>query len=39
MALALRWPDQVGRLLVADIAPVTYQHGNAAIARGMQAFR
>src|SRR3978361_149778 len=22
MAMALRWPDQVGRVLVADIAPV-----------------
>jgi esterase len=37
MALALRWPDQVGRLLVADIAPVIYQHGNEAIARAMEA--
>jgi esterase len=37
MALALRWPDQVGRVLVADIAPVIYQHGNDAIARAMEA--
>jgi esterase len=37
MAMALRWPDQVGRLLVADIAPVIYQHGNAAIAEAMAA--
>ena len=37
MALALGWPDQVGRLLVADIAPVPYQHGNAAIAQAMAA--
>ena len=37
MAMALRWPDQVGRLLVADIAPVDYQHGNDAIARAMAA--
>jgi len=39
MAMALRWPDQVGRLLVADIAPVIYQHGNDAIARAMSAIR
>ena len=39
MAMALRWPDQVGRLLVADIAPVIYQHGNDAIARAMAAIR
>ena len=37
MALALRWPEQVGRLLVADIAPVIYQHGNTSIAQAMQA--
>jgi len=37
MALALRWPDQVARLLVADIAPVAYQHHNTAIASAMQA--
>ena len=37
MAMALRWPDQVGRLMVADIAPVAYQHGNEAIARAMAA--
>ena len=37
MALALCWPEQVGRLLVADIAPVNYQHGNHAIAAAMAA--
>ncbi|WP_428488673.1 alpha/beta fold hydrolase [Rhodopila sp.] len=37
MAMALRWPGRVGRLLVADIAPVDYQHGNEAIARAMAA--
>ena len=37
MALALAWPEQVGRLLVADIAPVIYQHGNTSIAQAMQA--
>jgi esterase len=39
MAMALRWPDQVGRLLVADIAPVNYQHGNDTIARAMAAIQ
>ncbi len=39
MALALRWPDQVGQVLVADIAPVPYQHGNDAIAAAMAAIR
>jgi esterase len=37
MALALQWPGIVGRLLVADIAPVAYEHGNTAIADAMQA--
>lgn len=46
MALALLqpsaegWPPadrSIGRLLVADIAPVPYQHGNTAIAQAMQA--
>jgi pimeloyl-ACP methyl ester carboxylesterase len=37
MALALLSPDRVGRLLVADIAPVVYRHGNAAIAAAMAA--
>jgi esterase len=39
MAMALHWPDQVGRLLVADIAPVIYQHGNDVIARAMAAIQ
>jgi esterase len=37
MAMALRWPEMVGRLLVSDIAPVAYQHGNDAIAKAMAA--
>ena len=37
MALTLQWPDQVGRLLVSDIAPVVYQHGNTTYAAAMQA--
>jgi esterase len=37
MALALMAPERVGRLLVADIAPVTYRHDNAAIADVMRA--
>lgn len=37
MAMALRWPDQVERLLVADIAPITYVHGNNLIAAAMSA--
>jgi esterase len=37
MALALQWPEEVGRLLVADIAPVAYQHGNSGIAAAMAA--
>jgi esterase len=35
IAMALRWPGQVGRLLVSDIAPVPYEHGNRAIADAM----
>ena len=37
MAVALRQPDQVGRLLASDIAPVVYQHGNTAITDAMAA--
>jgi pimeloyl-ACP methyl ester carboxylesterase len=37
MELALRWPTVAGRLLVADIAPVVYEHGNRAIAAAMAA--
>ncbi len=36
MALALRSPEVVARLLVSDIAPVVYQHGNTAIAEALQ---
>ena len=39
MAMALRWPEEVGRLLVSDIAPVAYQHGNKAIAEAMVAIK
>ena len=34
MAMALRWPEAVGRLMVSDIAPVPYQHGNTVYRRG-----
>jgi esterase len=37
MALALQHPELVGRVLVADIAPVNYQHGNNLIANAMAA--
>ena len=37
MAMALQWPESVGRLLVTDIAPVAYQHGNASLAAALQA--
>jgi len=37
MALALQWPEMVSRLLVSDIAPVVYTHGNDQIAAAMQA--
>ena len=37
MALALLWPDQVARLLVADIAPVPYRHGNTDVAAALRA--
>ncbi len=37
MALALQWPEMVARLLVSDIAPVAYVHGNDQIATAMQA--
>src|SRR5664279_6186663 len=32
MALALTEPDTVARVLVSDIAPVPYEHGNTGIA-------
>ncbi len=37
MALALLHPVRVSRLMVSDIAPVTYQHGNTRLAQAMQA--
>jgi pimeloyl-ACP methyl ester carboxylesterase len=35
MALALTFPDVVARVLVSDIAPVIYRHGNTAVAAAM----
>ena len=37
MALALRYPAVVGRLMVSDIAPVVYQHANGRLVAAMQA--
>jgi pimeloyl-ACP methyl ester carboxylesterase len=37
MALALQWPDMVGRVLVSDIAPVVYEHGNRTFTAAMKA--
>jgi len=37
MALALLHPDRVARLMVSDIAPVIYEHGNTRLANAMQA--
>ena len=39
MALALQQPNQVGRLLVSDIAPVIYQHANTIFTAAMQAIK
>jgi len=36
MMLALMHPDEVPALIVGDIAPVTYEHGNRRVAAGMQ---
>lgn len=36
MALALSSPDKVNRLIVADIAPIRYEHGQAEIISAMQ---
>jgi pimeloyl-ACP methyl ester carboxylesterase len=36
MMVALIRPDAVGRLLVSDIAPVGYRHGNADVAAAMR---
>lgn len=37
MVAALQRPEAVARLLVSDIAPVAYQHGNTDIARALRA--
>ncbi len=37
MALALQSPGLVGRLLVSDIAPVPYEHGNTTFTAAMRA--
>jgi esterase len=37
MTLAVTAPDRVGRLLVADIAPVAYRHENESVADAMRA--
>ncbi len=37
MALAVAAPERVSRLLVADIAPVPYRHGNDTVADAMRA--
>ncbi len=37
MAFALLHPNRVSRLMVSDIAPVIYQHGNTRLAEAMQA--
>jgi len=37
MAMALLWPALVGRLLISDIAPVAYRHGNTVFTAAMQA--
>ena len=37
MRLALLAPERVARLLVADIAPVAYQHGNLSVAAALRA--
>jgi esterase len=37
MNLAVMAPERVGRLLIADIAPVPYRHGNNSVADAMRA--
>lgn len=37
MVLALQWPELVGRLLVADIAPVAYGHSQSHLISAMRA--
>ena len=36
MTAAVTAPDRFGRVLIADIAPVSYQHGNKGIAAAMR---
>lgn len=35
MALALRRPDKIERVMIGDIAPVPHHHGNAALTAWM----
>ncbi|MGI9288958.1 MAG: alpha/beta fold hydrolase [Pseudomonadales bacterium] len=37
MQLALNYPQHVGKLIVADIAPVTYQHAHTNVLQGLTA--
>lgn len=37
MQVALNHPQRVGKLIVADIAPVTYQHAHTFVLRGLTA--
>jgi len=37
MTLAVAAPERVGRLLIADIAPIPYQHENESVADAMRA--
>ena len=37
MTVAVMAPDRIARLLVADIAPVSYDHGNTAVAAALGA--
>ena len=39
MTFAVMAPERVGRLLVADIAPVPYRHSNDSVAKAMRAIR
>jgi len=37
MELALRWPDYVNKLIVVDIAPVSYDHSHQSVFDGLKA--
>ncbi|SFX10748.1 alpha/beta fold hydrolase [Marinospirillum alkaliphilum] len=39
MEFALRYPSRVAKLIVADIAPVRYEHTHAAIIQGLKALK